>query len=133
MLIKEELNVKLIKYEKTILSTNQEGNVPVRHVSDISLDFELTPSLAKEGLARELMRMIQDMRKEAKYRMDDMVIVHWHSGVPAVMKTIEQFSEDIKKDTFLAALEQHPKSVGYDIEKESELAPGKTIWLGLKK
>ncbi len=119
-LIKDELNIKKIKYDTA-------------QTEDVVLDLELTPALVREGYARELMRMIQDMRKEAKYRMDDMVTADWHSSVPAVLKTLEGFVEDIKKDTMLSSLEMQQKGGTYDIEKESELAPGKTIWLGLKK
>ena len=121
MLIKEELNVKKIKYDK-----NQE--------SEVVLDFQLTPELTREGYAREAMRQIQDMRKEAKYQMEDLVAAHWHSFDDEVAKAMDEFTEDIKRDTYLSSLERHRKDGGaYDIEKESELAPGKKIWIGIKK
>ncbi|KKR36320.1 MAG: Isoleucine-tRNA ligase, partial [Candidatus Yanofskybacteria bacterium GW2011_GWE1_40_10] len=51
-LIKDELNVKEIRYTK--------GDT-------ISLDLEITSELRDEGYAREMIRQIQDMRKEMKY------------------------------------------------------------------
>lgn len=124
-LVKDELNAKKVKYDK-----NQ--------TDDLIYDLELTSALRAEGYAREAMRQIQDMRKEAKYRMDDLVVAHWHSDDADIAAAMEQWSEDIKKDTMLKSFERHPKSSGFDIEKESDLAPlagqaGKQIWIGIKK
>jgi isoleucyl-tRNA synthetase len=51
-LIKDELNVKEIIFDKNIKD-------------EVELDMEITPELKEEGLARELVRQIQSMRKEA--------------------------------------------------------------------
>ncbi|MBP9822275.1 MAG: class I tRNA ligase family protein [Candidatus Pacebacteria bacterium] len=119
-LIKEELNVKKVEYNK-----EQE--------TEVVLDLVLTPALTREGYARELMRQIQDMRKEAKYQMDESVMVDWHSEDSEVVSAITEWSDAIKADTVLKTLEQKEKHGLYDIEKESELAPSKKIWLGIKK
>jgi len=66
ILIRDELNVKKVKYSKDI-------------EWDIVLDIELTPELCAEGYSREMMRQIQDMRKEAKYKMEDLATVHWYA------------------------------------------------------
>lgn len=120
-LIKEELNVKQVKYNK-----DQE--------QDVALDLKLTPALVREGYARELMRQVQDMRKEAKYRMDDSATVHWHTFEEDVAVAMEEWAEEIKKDTLLGTFERHRKDgMVHDVEKDTELAPGKKIWLGIKK
>jgi isoleucyl-tRNA synthetase len=120
-LIKDELNVKKVSYDK-----NQE--------TPIALDAHLTPELLREGYAREAMRQIQDMRKELKYRMEDTVMVHWHVFDDELGKAMEEHTEAIKKDTMLHTFERHRKEGGsYDLEKETDLAPGKKIWLGIKK
>jgi len=47
---------------------------------------------------------------------------------------MERWAEEIKKDTVLKIFEKHrPDGLVYDIEKETELASGKKIWLGIKK
>jgi isoleucyl-tRNA synthetase len=119
-LIKEELNVKKVAYDK-----NQEA--------EVMLDFNLTPELTREGYARELMRQIQDMRKEAKYQMDEQAMVDWHSEDQEIISAIAEWAEEIKKDTILKTLEQKQKHGDYDLNKESELAPEKKISLGIKK
>ena len=119
-LIKEELNVKKVAYDK-----NQEN--------EVVLDLNLTPELTREGYARELMRQIQDMRKEAKYQMEEQVMVDWHSEDQEIISAINEWSEEIKKDTVLKSLEQKQKHGDYDLYKDSLLAPDKKIELGIKK
>ncbi len=119
-LIKEELNVKKVAYDK-----NQEP--------EVVLDLNLTPALIREGYARELMRQIQDMRKEAKYQMDEAVMFDWHSEDQEIVSAINEWFEEVKKDTVLKSLEQKTEHGLYDVKKDSELAPGKKIWLGIKK
>ncbi|MDP4001443.1 MAG: DUF5915 domain-containing protein, partial [bacterium] len=119
-LMKDELNVKKVLYDK-----NQEA--------EVVLDFNLTPELIREGYARELMRQIQDMRKEAKYQMDEQVMVDWHSEDKEIVSAIAEWAEEIKKDTVLKTLEQKEKHGDYDLYKESLLGPDKKIYLGIKK
>ncbi|MDP2647747.1 MAG: class I tRNA ligase family protein, partial [Candidatus Yanofskybacteria bacterium] len=119
-LVKEELNVKEIRYQK-------EGG--------IALDTEMSPALLHEGYARELMRQIQDMRKESGYGFDEKVYVQWHTENEELGQAIEHWSEEIKRDTVLSQFIRgpHDDKKTYDVEKEVELAPGKPIWAGIKK
>jgi isoleucyl-tRNA synthetase len=112
--------VKKVAYDK-----NQEN--------EVVLDLNLTPELTREGYARELMRQIQDMRKEAKYQMEEQVMVDWHSEDQEIISAINEWSEEIKKDTVLKSLEQKQKHGDYDLYKDSLLAPDKKIELGIKK
>jgi len=118
-LIKEELNVKSVVYDRS----QQEK---------IVLDLKLDQALTHEGYARELMRQIQDMRKEAKYRLDEKVFGQWHSENGEVNMVLKSWEIQIKEETLLKNLENYPKdNKNYDVEKEFALAPGKKIWLGL--
>ncbi|MBI2674472.1 MAG: class I tRNA ligase family protein [Candidatus Yanofskybacteria bacterium] len=120
-LIREELNVKEIVYDE---------NQP----EDVVLDTELTQLLIYEGYARELMRQIQDMRKEAKYRLDDKVFGQWHSDDEGLSEAIRRFSGDIKEEVLLSEFLNSPHDgKAYDIEKEFELAPQRKIWVGVRK
>ncbi|MBI4158047.1 MAG: class I tRNA ligase family protein [Candidatus Yanofskybacteria bacterium] len=120
-LIKEELNVKEVVYD--------EGQK-----EEISLDLELSTALIYEGYARELMRQIQDMRKEAKYRLDDRVFAQWYSDDEGLSEAIRQFSDEIKKEVLLSEFNNSPHDgKAYDIEKETELILGKKIWIGVRK
>jgi len=58
-ILKDELNVKEVKYDS--------------HLESLYLDFELTPELKLEGSYRELLRSVQDMRKEMGLKPSDVV------------------------------------------------------------
>ena len=121
ILMKGELNVKEIVYDKSQKEL-------------VVLNTEIDEALIHEGYARELMRQIQDMRKEAKYRVDDEVFGQWHSDNPDLSAAINKWSDEIKKDVLLNNFEnsQHDDKA-YDVEKEFELVAGKKIWIGIKK
>jgi isoleucyl-tRNA synthetase len=118
-LIKAELNVKEVKYAWK---------------GDMTFDTDITYDLAAEGYVRELMRQIQDMRKEAKYRFDEEVYCQWYSDNIDLSNAVFNWEDEIKRETVLSELVKlkHDKRA-YDVEKELELAPGKKIWIGIKK
>lgn len=124
LLIKDELNVKEIRYHK-----------PVEGTSEIILDSALTPELLAEGYAREMMRQIQDMRKEMGYRFDDRVFCQWHTADVELSTALVTWGETIKKETALSEFlaQPHDSKKAYDIEKETDIAPGKSVWIGIKK
>lgn len=119
-LIKEELNVK-----KVLVDAEQKETVV--------LDLELDQALLGEGYAREMMRQIQDLRKEAAYKLDQKVFVQWHSDDVNLSSALNEWSEMIKTETLLSEFANGPHDKkDYDIQKEVDLAPGKKIWLGIK-
>ena len=120
-LLKEELNIKNVVYDKSQKEL-------------VVLDTELDEALVYEGYAKELMRQIQDMRKEAKYKVDDEIFGQWHSDDSDLSAAINKWSNEIKKDVLLKDFQNSPKGEKvFEIEKEFELIPQKKIWVGIKK
>ncbi|MBX9906684.1 class I tRNA ligase family protein [Patescibacteria group bacterium] len=62
ILIKEEVNVKQIVEDQSLLS-------------EVALDSEITPELAREGEVRDLMRHIQELRKQSGYAPQDGIVL----------------------------------------------------------
>jgi isoleucyl-tRNA synthetase len=119
-LIKEELNIKVVLYDAKL----SEQAV---------LDTKLTEELIREGYVRELMRQIQDMRKEAGYRLNEYVYCEWESGDQDISDTVRKWSDEIKKETLLSEMLNMPaEKKGFDIEKEFELSPSKKISIRLR-
>jgi len=76
-LIKDELNVKEVE------ARQGKGDLTVE------LDTKLTPELKKEGEARELVRQVQEARKEAGCRLDekiDLTLNDWPEGYTDLIK-----------------------------------------------
>lgn len=93
----------------------------------IAMDGTLTQELIDEGLSRDLVRQIQEARKEAGFDVDNHIeiVVLWDT----IGKTIENFRDYIEKET-LSTIKTELDRVDY--EKEIELETG-NIGLKLKR
>jgi isoleucyl-tRNA synthetase len=119
-LVRDELNVKGIIYDTS--------------VKEVSLDKELDRKLTDEGYAREVMRQIQDLRKEAGYKVSDSVHAQWESKSSQLSGALLEWKERIKNDAALKDFSNGPGANHvFDIEKEIEIASGHSLWIGLKK
>ena len=117
--LKEEVNVKNVIYDPD-------------QKEEVLLDTELTQDLIIEGYVRELIRKIQDMRKEAGYKFEQKVLCRWHSEDSDIKEVMNIFGEEIKSATLTDLFEEHPSGKEkFDIEIEFELAPNRKISLGL--
>lgn len=82
-IIREEINVKKIE---------EGANSPY----EFELDLVITPELEEEGLVREEIRSIQDMRKERNLKPGDKITIE----IPAGKKELySKFAEEIKRAT----------------------------------
>ena len=71
-LIKDEMNVKAVEFEKwTDPEKKSEEEKTIMENLKVELDTEITPELELEGLAREIVRTINSLRKEAGLTIDD--------------------------------------------------------------
>lgn len=116
-IIKEEVNVKKIMVDEKL--------------ENIGLETEITPELKLEGQAREIIRYVQAMRKEAGYEVDNRIRV-WYSGIPEVFDR-EDLRDIIAKETLAdRVLSIEKESPQTDLEKEFEI-DGKKITLAIRK
>lgn len=68
------------------------------------LDTTVTPELAEEGLARELVSKVQQMRKQNDYEMMDKIHIYL-SADDDVAKAVEDYREYIMKETLAESIE----------------------------
>ena len=81
----------------------------------IILNTELTDSLVMEGIAREIVRKIQSLRKDADLVITDRIDV-LYNGDEMINKTLKEFDEYIKGETLsLSFTEEENVSEKYDI------------------
>ena len=113
--IKEEVNVKDV-----ILNNGKEEGIE-------KLDTEITPELKLEGQAREIVRFIQEMRKEAGYEVENHISVQFE-GMDEVF---EKFSDLIAKETLADSIEKGAGE-GFDLKKELEV-DGMRVAIAIKK
>ncbi len=111
----EELNIKNYK-----LGGDLEGK-------ELELDIEITPELKLEGQAREIVRFIQEMRKEAGYEVENHISVQFEG----MGEVFEKFSDLIAKETLADSIEKGAGE-GFDLKKELEVDGGK-VSISVKK
>ena len=64
----------------------------------LAIDLRLPQELVEEGLARELVRRIQYMRKEAKLDVEDNITL-WLTGDPQLLRASQTHEDYIKQET----------------------------------
>ncbi len=88
-ILAEELNVKAIEYcgVKELLPLN------------MMLDLNITPELKREGLMREVVRYVQNARKDAGLNVDDRIYLDLTTKDEQLSQAIEEFAETIQAET----------------------------------
>jgi isoleucyl-tRNA synthetase len=78
----------------------EELNVKAVEMGDeLALDFEITPELRLEGLAREVIRHVQAARKAAGLNVDDRIALYLNSDNDELRETIAKFGDEIGRET----------------------------------
>ncbi len=116
-LIKDEVNIKAVVYQKG-------------QSLSVELDTSLTQDLKEEGLYRELVRTVNQMRKEAGLTINDKVEIYYHSDSAMVNKVINQFKEELIRNTLSKGIIEGRQDGGL-ISKETEVN-GEKIIIALK-
>jgi len=121
-LIKDEVNVKEVVFDE-----NLKGG-------EIKLDTKITKELKAEGLAREIVRSLQEMRKDAVLSRKDTISVAWNSGEKIIKDLFADFEEYLKAESLAKEISAFDKKEKYLLEKTIELEGGKLkLAIKLKK
>ncbi|MFH0987739.1 MAG: class I tRNA ligase family protein [Patescibacteria group bacterium] len=115
-LIEEELNIKSVKVN------TGKGDLK------ITLNTKITPSLKKEGMLREILRCVQEMRKKKGLKKNDKIEIYY--DLPKDFSAVVEDNGEMIKKITLAKLvmesKDEKKLEKIEIEK-------KIIGLGIKK
>jgi isoleucyl-tRNA synthetase len=105
--VMEEINVKQLD----ILSEAKEReesrcyrDMPGYSVANdarywVAISTELPPELIAEGVSRELVRHLQNMRRNAKFDITDHIITYYQTKEPLIKQVINAFADYIKQET----------------------------------
>ncbi len=112
-IVRDELNVKSLGFggEELVLDTN------------------VTRELRLEGLARDVVRVIQDARKKSGFQIEDRIETFWDSG-DEVAEAIETFADHLKAETLSVDLvRRRPEG----LEGQEAKIEGTRLWVWLRK
>jgi len=108
-LIKDEVNIK----EIVIIQNKKSENIN-KQIS-IKLDTKITPELKEQGIIREIIREIQNMRKRAGYKPEHKILIRY-SGTENLNTILFNNKKLILKET-----------------GAKDFVLGQRLWLGMKK
>jgi len=96
---------------------------------ELELDTKITGELREEGILRELVRMVQGLRHDAKYQPKDKTILMMElSG--ELLKTIEAREAELKKMVGAKSVVYRREKSDADLETEID---GSKIWVAVKR
>jgi len=87
----------------------------------VSLDMIITDELKDEGVAREISRFLNQMRKDAQYNIDTKVNCYFHTSSSYLESILDRFSEMLQHEALLNFLEKKTISkpdINSDFEHE---------------
>lgn len=99
--------VRLGRNDLEIVRTGLEGwSVETQDGLTVALDTQLTDELIREGLAREFVNRVQNMRKEADYEVTDHIDVGFECDEP-IRNAVSSTKEYIKAETLAESVQDH--------------------------
>jgi len=95
-----------------------------------ALVTELTQELVEEGLAREFVRRVQTLRKDANLDISDRIIINYTASAK-LEKAIKNFKESISLETLAVDIVNRPIPQKWAVAKDK--FDGEDLIIGLKK
>ena len=71
----------------------------IDHGTQLLLDKRINKELAQEGMAREVVRHIQELRKKSGLEMEDRIALHFGTESPELLRAVEAHSSYISAET----------------------------------
>ncbi len=107
---------QLTEADLVITETPKEGWSVASHSGEsVALDLTLTPELLQAGLMREVIRTIQEQRKNSGFDISDRIHVRWNSGAD-VASAIARYTNQISDEVLALSITQDENLDGGDNE-----------------
>jgi isoleucyl-tRNA synthetase len=91
---------------------------------------ELTPELEKEGLAREVVHRIQNLRKDAGFEIADRIRTYY-AGDGALREAMQRFGDYVRQETLSVELSESPPPAAAHAESAS--IDGREVTLAVER
>jgi isoleucyl-tRNA synthetase len=123
--------VELAAEEVLVREEPQEGlAVASERGVTVAVDAVLTPDLVAEGLAREVVRRVQNLRKEAGFNMDDRIVTTYQAE-GELAEAIETWHDFIAAETLSVELRAGSPDEGATVGEDQ--VGGHSLGLGVHR
>ncbi|WP_371871267.1 isoleucine--tRNA ligase [Phytohabitans rumicis] len=99
------------EYELKMVAADVEHSAPLSE-GVVVLDTSVTPELAAEGLARDVIRVVQQARRDAQFDVSDRVAVTLAAS-PEVVAAVEAHRDFVSREVLATSLAFGPVEVGF--------------------
>jgi len=124
--------VELVKEDFFITYRGPEGWAGLAdRDTQMCLDARVTEQLALEGMAREVVRHVQNARKDAGLQMEDRIVLYLKTDSPQLQKAIEAHRDYIAAETLVAQWSDKP--LGDNCYRTTVKTDGQTLLIELRK
>jgi isoleucyl-tRNA synthetase len=131
--ILEEMNVKELRYDtvENVAALVEDGYVVVgESPCNSAISPEISPELQAEGVAREVVRRLQTMRRSAGFDIADHIVTYYQ-GDDYIKQVMADFAGYIKQETLSRELVEGIPEEG--VFSESHKLSGHELSLGVKR
>ncbi len=113
-ILSDKRNIKITLQDVTIVAKDMPGWVIKRQASfTIGLDITLHDKLIREGDAREMIHLLQQLRKKINLNVEDKILVYFDTQERELKMSIEQHINKIKEAVQAPIFEEKEISVGF--------------------
>jgi isoleucyl-tRNA synthetase len=98
----------------------------------VALEVTITPELRREGLAREVIRLVQDERKNAGLDVSDRIALWWDTGDDDLAAALTEHGQMIAGEVLAVSYAQGPPGPGVGeapVHEHADAGLGLTFWL----
>jgi isoleucyl-tRNA synthetase len=135
--VMEEINVKQLVVLSAAKGKEEfPSNMPEYSMANdarnwVAISTELPPELIAEGTSRELVRHLQNMRRNARFDIKDHIIIYYQTKEPLIKQVINSFADYIKQETLSRELiDDLPPDGAYS---EQHRISNNEVYLAIKK
>src|SRR5262249_47624136 len=82
------------------------------HDTQVLIDARITPELRREGMARDVIRQVQQLRKDANLEMEDRIVLYLHTESAELRQAIEAHRDYIAGETLTVQWSAAPLGAG---------------------
>ena len=118
--------------EEVLVSTEPAPGLAVAadKLITVGIDSSLTPELKAEGLAREIVRRIQDMRKKADFNIEDRIST-WYQASGDLAQVFAAWGSYIQAETLTTQLAAGTPGEGAFVEEQK--IEGELVLIGIRQ
>ena len=118
-LIVDSETIEVRESDVIVTESPREGwAVASDNEESVAIDLHIDDALRHAGVARELVRAIQETRKAAGFDITDRITVMWTSADPDIVAAFEVHGTEISAEVLAVAMERRDPLAGHRVETE---------------